>query len=331
MPVVKCANDAQIIAATLMKSYLWDYVKIYELKTNVRASLRGANVEIKHWSEYLLNVGDGKERTYPQFGHNVIKLPSKIVSKSTNLLDFTEEVFDDFENNYKNREYIQNRCIMTPKNDEVDEINNIMLDKIPEPEPKPYTSFDCVPDDPDFKYYDPEYLHGLNVSGMPKHSLRIKKYAPIMIMRNIDQRGGVCNGTKLIVDNVRENSILATIITGTHIGRQIFIPRITFLSKEEDFGFVFKRKQFPVRLCFALTINKVQGQTCSKAGIFLPEPVFSHGQLYVALSRVGSPNDIKVFVVEGDRQGKLNGDDGVYTVNEVYDEVMQMVQEAQNR
>jgi ATP-dependent DNA helicase PIF1 len=58
-------------------------------------------------------------------------------------------------------------------------------------------------------------------------------------------------------------------------------------SESDDISlpFKFKRKQFPIRLSFAMTINKAHGQTIPHVGIYLPEPVFSHGQLYIALLR----------------------------------------------
>ena len=65
-----------------------------------------------------------------------------------------------------------------------------------------------------------------------------------------------------------------------------------------------------------MTINKAQGQTIQQVGLYLVQEVFSHGQLYVALSRVGSPDNIRVMV----KGGRYEGHEGVYTKNVVYKE-----------
>ena len=55
----------------------------------------------------------------------------------------------------------------------------------------------------------------------------------------------------------------------------IFIQKIPLLaSQDEKLPVPFKRIQFPIRLCFAMTINKAQGQTLDFVGIYLREPVF---------------------------------------------------------
>jgi hypothetical protein len=88
-----------------------------------------------------------------------------------------------------------------------------------------------------------------------------------------------------VVRAFEDNAIDYEIVNGQHAGNRVFIPRIP-LSPSVDITlpFKFKRKQFPIRLSFAMTINKAQGQTIPNVGIYLPEPVFSYGQLYVALS-----------------------------------------------
>ena len=72
---------------------------------------------------------------------------------------------------------------------------------------------------------------------------------------------------------------------------------------------MLSRKQFPVRLSFAITINKSQGQTISNVGVILPRHIFSHGQLYVALPRGVSQNSTKVLI----KEGKIEGEDGDFT------------------
>jgi ATP-dependent DNA helicase PIF1 len=60
----------------------------------------------------------------------------------------------------------------------------------------------------------------------------------------------------------------------------VFIPtRITMIPSDSGLPFDFKRRQFPVKPAYAMTINKSQGQTLTFVGINLTRPVFSHGQL----------------------------------------------------
>ncbi|GAA0140460.1 hypothetical protein LIER_35240 [Lithospermum erythrorhizon] len=84
----------------------------------------------------------------------------------------------------------------------------------------------------------------------------------------------------MLCKNFNKNLIHAQITEGTHAGKEVFIPRIPLLPKEIDgYRFYFKRKQFPIRLCFAMIINKAEGQTIEHVGVYFPQSVFSHGQL----------------------------------------------------
>ena len=139
-----------------------------------------------------------------------------------------------------------------------------------------------------------------------------------MLIRNLDPMSGLCNGTSLVVKSLMLNVIEATIETGAFAGSIVCIPKIKLLSAQND-AIQFQRIQFPVRLAFAMTINKAQGQTLDRVGLYLPKPVFSHGQLYVALSRVRHKNSIKILI------GKSNSIPAQYaknhTRNVVYKEV----------
>ena len=118
-----------------------------------------------------------------------------------------------------------------------------------------------------------------------------------MLMRNLNQKKGLCNGTRLIFDKVHRNHLLeCSIVGGEFNNRKVLIPRITLRPKDREFAFEWSRRQFPVRVCFAMTINKSQGQTLQNVGIWLNDNCFAHGQLYVAVSRVGSPSKLKFAV-----------------------------------
>jgi len=109
------------------------------------------------------------------------------------------------------------------------------------------------------------------------------------------------------------------ILTGSDVGKRTFLPRIKLKTNASSgLSFVLSRKQFPVRLSFAITVNKLQGQTISNFEIYLPWHVFSHGQLYVALSRGVSQNSTKVLI----KEGKIEGEDGDFTKNVVFKDIL---------
>ncbi|KAL4573478.1 hypothetical protein LXL04_020286 [Taraxacum kok-saghyz] len=155
------------------------------------------------------------------------------------------------------------------------------------------------------------------MSGLPPHYLRLKIGCPIILLRNIDPSNGLCNGTRLICKGFQMNVIDAEIAVGHYAGKRVFLPRIPLCPSADDmFPFKLKRKQFPIRLSFAMTINKAQGQTIPNVGVYLPESVFSHGQLYMTLSRGISRENTKVLV----KPVKEFTNEGVYTSNVVYRE-----------
>ena len=79
-----------------------------------------------------------------------------------------------------------------------------------------------------------------------------------------------------------------------------------------------KRRQFPIRLEYAMTINKSQSQTFKKVGVYLSAPVFSHRQLYVALSRITTEKNLKICI----KNNASTNTDKIYITNVVYNEIL---------
>ena len=92
------------------------------------------------------------------------------------------------------------------------------------------------------------------------------------------------------------------------------------LSQPEDFPAGFKRTQFPVILAYYLTFNRSQGQSLERNGLELPQSVFTHGQLYVGLSRSGDPNQVFIHANQDEFLHLADHlrNDRVYTKNVVY-------------
>lgn len=218
-------------------------------------------------------------------------------------------------------------AVLCPKNTDAMAVNDKIIDRL-EGEIKVYLSVDTVVAEGDeaqdlVNDFPIEYLNTLTPSGMPRHRLCLKVGAVIMLLRNLNLREGLCNGTRLRVRSLHRDFIEAEIIGGRFSGSIKLISRINLSPADSELPVVLNRLQFPVRLAFAMTINKAQGQSFDRVGIYLPNPVFAHGQLYVALSRARSFASISLEVHKTEKQGKLVvGCDTTFTLNVVYKEVL---------
>ena len=121
-----------------------------------------------------------------------------------------------------------------------------------------------------------------------------------MVIRNYAPFLGVCKGTRVMLLENRRRLLKLLVRTGPKQGNEVTLPRICCDSAEDtDLPFALRRYQFPVRLAWAMTINKSQGQTFGeRIGIYLNKPVFAHGQLYCALFRATRGDDVRILAKE---------------------------------
>ncbi|KAL4119559.1 hypothetical protein QTP88_012364 [Uroleucon formosanum] len=295
LPVVPRGTPADELNACLKASPLWNNVKTLSLTTNMRVQLQN-DQSAAQFSKQLLDLGNGKVPVDATSG--LITLTNDFCRFVDTQLVLIENVFPNISENYKNYAWLSQRAILAAKNNDVHALNFTIQSKIAG-DLVTYKSVDSITNPDDVVNYPTEFLNSLEIPGFPPHNLQLKVGTVIMILRNLNPPR-LCNGTRLSVKRLMPNLIEATIINGKYAGENVCIPRIPMIPT--DLPFDFKRLQFPVRLAFAMTINKSQGQSLSVCGINLENHCFSHGQLYVACSRVGKPSAL--FVLTSDQKTK---------------------------
>ena len=307
LPVVKRARPAEVIEVCLKSSYIWPLVQIFHLVTNMRAG-EGE----QDFSEFLLELGSGQlpvKQTEPY--DNCIEVPEQCVVHNDG--DIVQSIFTDFESG------ISDRVILTPTNEEALTVNEQIVGLLPG-DIRSYYSIDSVvsDDQEEANLYPLEFINSLTPTGMPPHTLNLKVNSIVMLLRNLSIEDGLCNGTRLIVKHLHDNVIACDILTGVNTGDRVLIPRVSLCPEDTNLPFRLKRTQFPLRLSYAITINKSQGQAFEKIGIFLRRPCFSHGQLYVAFSRARAFRHVKVKIKNSYRHVRRK----CYTRNVVYPQIL---------
>ncbi|XP_059291197.1 uncharacterized protein LOC132044706 [Lycium ferocissimum] len=230
LSIVPKATRAETINASLVKSYLWPQMEKIQLRRNMRVRTDPAV------SNFLLRIGNGEERSIKD---DLILLLDQMVVNSNNDSSGEDrlEIFPSLNENGSCAKYMTERAILASKNEYVDRLNDMLIDKFPG-ESKTFLSFDSVEDDTN-NYHQEDYLNTLTPNGLPPHRLVLKKNAPIMLLRNLDPSNGLCNGTRMVCRGFDNNVILVEIMMGQCAFKHVFIPGIQ-LSRPENEGDAFK-------------------------------------------------------------------------------------------
>ena len=296
LPVVKNGNRSTIVNSSIKSTPFWEHVEQYKLIENMRIKSAALNQgvdsnQLSSFSDFLLSIGEGR---YPLLSNSKfideVLLPNTI-AKNMDELELIKAIFPDIKNNYTDREFMCTRTILAAKNVDVNKINQLAFENFPG-DFRTYLSADSCTNDYQSNIYPMEFLNTIIDSSLPMHKIQLKLNQPIILIRNISQYEGLCNGTRMVVRGMHNLFIDVEIAIGKNKGKRYFIPKFGITPSESDIPVIIKRVQFPIRPAFAMSINKSQGCTLNKVGLYLNDPVFTHGQLYVALSRVASLNDI---------------------------------------
>ncbi len=241
LPVIVKASRPQIVGACIQRSHLWSHVKVLHLTHNMRLNLNISRESA--FAQWQLDVGS---RAHTDDDHNILlpdhfRCPQNSVSSlistiypGINLLPHPHDL------------YFCQRTILSSRNDDVDDLNLQVLTLFPGEE-RVYHAHDEISDAADGNaMYPVEYLNSINCSGLPLARLALKVGCPVMVLRNLNLQGGLCNGTRGVVTQMGNRVVEVRLLTGDHAGEKVFIPRMVTIPPETQVPFQLKRRQFPI-------------------------------------------------------------------------------------
>ncbi|XP_057760382.1 uncharacterized protein LOC130980750 [Arachis stenosperma] len=184
--------------------------------------------ELRLFSYWILQVGEGKCGTRIE-DRVFVKIASELLIPITNdpIIDIIIVIYPNLSENLNNSTYFQDSAILAATIEIIEEINDHIVNLLPG-EMKEYLSSNCICGtdanvDIDLNWINVEFLNQIKCSRLPNHSLKLKVGALVILLRNIDPAGGLCNGTRLILHSLGRNVIIADIVSGSNVGDRVFI------------------------------------------------------------------------------------------------------------
>ena len=168
-----------------------------------------------------MKIGDGElndseSEALIEIPHDLLIQPSS--HPFNNIVNAT---YPDFQAKFNNSKYLEERAILAPTNEVVEDINDYMIDLINVDEETYLSAYSICKASTNILdqdvMYPTELLNSLKYPGIPNHKLRLKVGLPTMLLRNLNQSTGLCNGTRLLVTQLSKWVLEAQIISGSHV------------------------------------------------------------------------------------------------------------------
>lgn len=198
------------------------------------------------------------------------------------------------------------RAILAPTNAQIDEYNDEILRRI-DGITRQYVAADSLKelDDLDSDMTEPQavldWVAQHRFPGQPPHTLNVKVNGVYRLLRNFSLDRGLVKNMRCLVVDVGHRLVTVRLLRMDRAGIEeelVLLPRISFTYGLRS-GHTLLRRQFPLAPAYATTFNSCQGLTLDRVGVDLTVPVFSHGQLYTALSRIRHRTHARVLPEEG--------------------------------
>ena len=288
LPITRHANRSQTVNSCLKRSLLWPLFRTFALVDNIRVRRAMSAVEdplhkarLLEFSQWLLNVGEGvSNRSATDQWTSVDSFCCTRDSfEPADIRHMLAHVYGNFQHALRPTAsvtdcsaWLVDRCVLAPHHSTVAQINCVATDMLPG------AAWSCIgASRAEENYPIPSgYLDTLCPSSVPPSVLTLKPHMPVIVLRNLDPKRGVCNGTRILILKVHDYAVIeAVVMSGcsSFVGTVVHIPRIKLFA-DDGMPFKWSRVQFPVRPAFALTVAPLFKPTCQCASRLHLTPLF---------------------------------------------------------